>query len=241
MVNDLASGFTVDEVAGAYEAMESLLRSARFTQDQHGLLAAVTGHLDGADSASITELRDQTFVTLAATDQAARDGDALQYALGSGPCVDAIVEESVLAPVDLLADPRWPTFGKQVATTLGFRSMLSIRLLTDAPDSLYGLNVYGRQRHAFDAKAVLFGLLVGTYASSVVFSSATSTTILNLEKALATNRQIGIAIGVVMTTYRLTPERSFELLRLASMNRNRKLRDVAESVVTTGSLDFQHP
>ncbi len=73
----------------------------------------------------------------------------------------------------------------------------------------------------------------------MVFSSATSATILNLEKALETNRQIGMAVGVIMTTYRLTPERSFELLRLASMNRNRKLRDVAESVVLTGTLDLE--
>ena len=239
MANVLASGFSVDEVMGAYADMECLLRSARFSQDEQGLLTAITGHLDGADSASITELRGDTFLTLAATDQAARDGDAMQFRLRSGPCVDAIVQQSVFAPIDLLTDPRWPVFGAEVATTLGFRSMLSLRLLTDATDSIYGLNVYGRQPQAFDRKAVLFGLLVGTYASSVVFSSATSATILNLEKALETNRQIGMAVGVIMTTYRLTPERSFELLRLASMNRNRKLRDVAESVVLTGALDLE--
>ncbi len=238
MANGLASGFSVDEVDGAYADMESLLRSARFAQDAKGLLAAVIGHLDGADSASISELRDNRFLTLAATDQGARDGDALQYELGSGPCVDAIVEQTVFAPIDLLSDPRWPVFGKQVAATLGYRSMLSLRLLSDATDSIYGLNVYGRQPQAFDRRAVLFGLLIGTYASSVVFSSATSVTILNLEKALETNRRIGMAVGVIMATYRLTPERSFEMLRLASMNRNRKLRDVAEAVVTTGSLDL---
>jgi hypothetical protein len=239
MANDLVNSFSVDEVVGAYADMESLLRSTHFSQDEHGLLTAITGHLQGADSASITELRGDTFLTLAASDQAARDGDALQYRLRSGPCVDAVVEQSVFAPIDLLTDPRWPVFGGEVATTLGFRSMLSLRLLTDVPDSVYGLNVYGRQPQAFDRKAVLFGLLVGTYASSVVFSSGTSATILNLEKALETNRQIGMAVGVIMTTYRLKPERSFELLRLASMNHNRKLRDVAESVVLTGTLDLE--
>ena len=193
-----------------------------------------------ARAASITELHAGSFRTLAATDDAARDGDALQYALGSGPCVDAVVEQSVFAPIDLLSDRRWPVFGRRAATELGFRSMLSCRLLTDAPDSIYGLNVYGRQVHAFDRQAVLFGLLVGTYALSVVFSSATNTTILNLTKALETNRQIGMAVGIVMATYRLTPERSFELLRLASMNRNQKLRDIAEAVVLTGSLDLDN-
>jgi hypothetical protein len=231
-------GFTVGQLADAYHAMESVVQSPEFGQDEQGLLAAVIKHLRGADAASISELRCGKFLTLAASDQAAWDGDALQYELGSGPCVDAIIERTVFAPIDLMTDSRWPVFGPKVAETLGFRSMLSLRLLTDVPDTIYGLNIYGRQPEAFDRRAVLCGLLVGTYASSVVLSSGSRETILNLEKALQSNRQIGMAVGVIMATYRLTPERSFELLRLASMNHNRKLRDIADSVVLTGTLDL---
>lgn len=231
-------GFTVAQLADAYQAMESVVQSAGFGQDEQGLLAAIIDHLEGADSASISELRRGTFLTLAASDQAARDGDALQYSLGSGPCVDAIVERTVFAPIDLTTDPRWPVFGPKVAETLGFRSMLSLRLLTDVPDSIYGLNIYGKQPEAFDRQAVLCGLLAGRYASTLVRSSGSRDKILNLEKALESNRQIGIAVGVIMATHRLTPERSFELLRLASMNHNSKLRDIADSVVLTGTLDF---
>ena len=215
-----------------------MVQSPEFSQDEQGLLAAVIDHLEGADSASISELRRGTFRTLVASDQGARDGDALQYRLRSGPCVDAIIERTVFAPIDLMTDPRWPVFGPKVAETLGFRSMLSLRLLTDVPDSLYGLNIYGRRPEAFDRQAVLGGLLVGTYASSVVRSSGSREKILNLERALESNRQIGMAVGVIMATYRLTSERSFELLRLASMNHNRKLRDIADSVVLTGTLDI---
>lgn len=234
----LADAYTVNEVVEAYLAMESLLRDPGFTQDEHGMLAAVIEHLEGADSASITELRNGVPLTLAASDQAARDGDALQYEMESGPCLDAIKERTVFAPIDLTTDPRWPDFGLKIANTLGFHSMLSLRLMTDVPDSIYGLNIYGREKGAFDRQAVLFGLLVGTYASSVVLSSDSRNVILNLEKALQSNRQIGMAVGVIMATHRLTPERSFELMRLASMNHNRKLRDVAASVVLTGSIDL---
>jgi len=231
-------GYTVAQLADAYQAMESVVQSPEFSQDEQGLLAAIIDHLEGADSASISELRRGNFRTLAASDQGARDGDALQYRLRSGPCVDAIIERTVFAPIDLMTDPRWPVFGPKVAETLGFRSMLSLRLLTDVPDSLYGLNIYGRRPEAFDRQVVLGGLLVGTYASSVVRSSGSREKILNLERALESNRQIGIAVGVIMATYRLTSERSFELLRLASMNHNRKLRDIADSVVLTGTLDL---
>ena len=233
----LTDAYTVDEVVEAYLAMELLLGAPGFTQDEHGMLAAIIEHLGGADSASITELRNGVFLTLAASDQAARDADALQYEMESGPCLDAITERTVFAPIDLTSDPRWPDFGLMVANTVGFHSMLSLRLMTDVPDSIYGLNIYAREKGAFDKQAVLFALLVGTYASSVVVSSESRSVILNLEKALQSNREIGMAIGVIMTTHRLTPERSFELLRLASMNHNRKLRDVADSVIRTGNLD----
>ena len=65
----LTDAYTVVE---AYLAMELLLGAPGFTQDEHGMLAAIIEHLGGADSASITELRNGVFLTLAASDQAAR-------------------------------------------------------------------------------------------------------------------------------------------------------------------------
>jgi len=59
----------------------------------------------------------------------------------------------------------------------------------------------------------------------------------NLETALASNRRIGAAIGVLMASRRVTSEEAFALLRMASNKSNRKLRDVADRVVLTGSLD----
>ena len=111
----LTDAYTVDEVVEAYLAMELLLGAPGFTQDEHGMLAATIKHLGGADSASITELRNGVFLTLAASDQAARDADALQCEMESGPCLDAITERTVFAPIDLTSDPRWPDFGLKVA------------------------------------------------------------------------------------------------------------------------------
>jgi len=59
----------------------------------------------------------------------------------------------------------------------------------------------------------------------------------NLEQALSSNRQIGAAIGILMATHKLTSDRAFALLRETSNNKNRRLRDVADHVVLTGSLD----
>jgi hypothetical protein len=57
----------------------------------------------------------------------------------------------------------------------------------------------------------------------------------HLEIALKTNRRIGMAIGVLLTRH-LTEQQAFDALRLESMRRNVKLRDIAEEVIYTGTL-----
>jgi hypothetical protein len=58
----------------------------------------------------------------------------------------------------------------------------------------------------------------------------------NLTEALATNRQIGQAIGILMASYKLTSQQSFDLLRGVSQHTHRKLREVADEVNQTGTL-----
>jgi len=59
----------------------------------------------------------------------------------------------------------------------------------------------------------------------------------NLQTALATNRQIGAAIGVIMATRKLTNEQAFDLMREVSQSSHRKLRDLADEILYTGRLD----
>ena len=59
----------------------------------------------------------------------------------------------------------------------------------------------------------------------------------NLQIALTTCRRIGIAVGIVMAQHRVTEDAAFEMLRVAGQSRGRKVRDVAEDVVRTGTLD----
>ena len=58
----------------------------------------------------------------------------------------------------------------------------------------------------------------------------------NLRAALASNRQIGAAIGILMARLKITEDEAFDALRSASQHLHRKLRDVADEVVTTGDL-----
>ncbi|MEW1952962.1 hypothetical protein [Terrabacter sp. NPDC080008] len=62
-----------------------------------------------AYAASITTHSHGRFMTAAATDEVARRADALQYELGSGPCLDAIVDDAIYQPKTLLSTSVGPS------------------------------------------------------------------------------------------------------------------------------------
>ncbi|HEU5007117.1 MAG TPA: ANTAR domain-containing protein [Jatrophihabitantaceae bacterium] len=61
----------------------------------------------------------------------------------------------------------------------------------------------------------------------------------NLERALATSRDIGVAMGIIMARRACTRDQAFDLLRRASRLHQRKLADIASEVAETGILDFE--
>jgi AmiR/NasT family two-component response regulator len=60
--------------------------------------------------------------------------------------------------------------------------------------------------------------------------------IAQLETALVSNRRIGIAIGIVMASHGHTDQQAFDTLCALSQRHNRKLKDIAEDVIYTGTL-----
>ena len=56
-----------------------------------------------------------------------------------------------------------------------------------------------------------------------------------LEQALKSSRTIGAAIGIIMGTRRVSEEAAFDLLKTASSNSNRKLREIAAELVASTS------
>ncbi|WP_375483492.1 ANTAR domain-containing protein [uncultured Jatrophihabitans sp.] len=78
--------------------------------------------------------------------------------------------------------------------------------------------------------------LVGQQRSEQA-AAAASCAVANLTTALQNSRQIGMAMGILMSALHLTQDDAFAALRIASQRSNRKLRDVASDVVETGWLD----
>jgi hypothetical protein len=206
-----------------------------------GVVQAAMRAIPGAEAAGVTVVRGSNYRTLAPSSELVRQVDAIQYEQRSGPCVDAIVSETTFRTGDLERDPRWPHFGKRAAIEVGVHSMLAMRLFIDdgrREDTIGALNLYSTQYEAFDPICEMLGCVFATHAAIAMDGARTSQEAANLVLAQESNREIGMAMGVLMSRHRLTQSQAFDLLRMASQHSHRKLREIAADVVETGMLDF---
>jgi GAF domain-containing protein len=193
--------------------------------------------IPGTEQAGITVLRGKGFQSIAPTSELVDKVDAIQYELRSGPCVDAVLQDKVFRTHDLEHDQRWPEFGKRAAE-LGIHSMLAFRLYLEDDDTIGGLNLFSTKHQAFSDEALILGEIVATHAAIVLTGTRRRDQALNLQHGLQSNREIGVALGILMSRHRITRAQAFDLLRLASQHSHRKLHDLALEVGEIGMLDY---
>jgi hypothetical protein len=227
------------ELADKFAAVtHSLIAADSLQQSFSAIVALATTTIAGAEHAGITLLRRGEFATPAASDDFPRRVDQIQYSLRSGPCVNAILDNTTYRADDLSADERWPEFSARAVEETGVLSMMSMRLYFEDDTTPAGLNVYSTQRHAFDELAIPTGTLLATQAAIAMTAAARRERIAHLDQALVSSRDIGIGVGVLMARQLLTAEQAFDLLRVASQHSHRKVRDIAREVAETGTLNL---
>jgi GAF domain-containing protein len=232
-------------LAREFDAIGSRLREHAEVDDVLAELSEVALRLvSHAEHASTSRRDGAGFVTVGATSDLPPEVDQIQYGLGHGPCVDAILSRNLFNAADLRTDPRWPDFGHRAVETSGVLSMLSFRLFfeeTAGTNLLAALNLYATKPHAFDEDDEITIMLVGTHGALAISAAQQRRRAEGLTLALQSNREIGAAIGVVMTRLLVTRDQAFDLMRIASQRTNRKLRDVAQDVLDSGTLDIGEP
>lgn len=226
------------------EAMRSL--SQRVADDPgqplDRLVTIAVERVPGARWASVSMVRGGRFTTVASTGEKAVCADVLQYEIGTGPCVDAVLQDSVYVTGDVSTEPRWIEWGQRASAEVGINSVLSQRLHHQHSGGVMaGLNIYSDMHDAFDRAAVGVGLILATHGALVLSEMLATNRAGNLSKALQSNREIGVAMGILMHEHRFTRDDAFDVLRVASQNSNRKLADVAAEVADTGTLTINRP
>jgi GAF domain-containing protein len=106
---------------------------------------------------------------------------------------------------DLRLDSRWPAFGHRAVEQTGIVSMLSLRLyLEDDHGLIAGLNIYSHEPNAFDAASEWMAILLATHGALAASRAQARNRAENLAIALGTSREIGIAIGILVATHKIT-------------------------------------
>ncbi len=191
--------------------------------------------LHSCDWAAITSWPPGRFpVSLASTDPVATRVDQIQYGLLQGPCLTASVKEIPVSIPELQTDTEWPDFSGAVLKELPVRSILAVPL-GHHPDRAV-LNAYSATPSAFldahDEEAATFA----AQAAGLLLHARTAERAAHFAQALDSNRQIAMAMGVLMAKHSITSDEALALLKLTSNRRKRKVRHVAAYVVMSGAL-----
>jgi hypothetical protein len=174
-------------------------------------------------------------VTVASSGPLPEEVDALQYDLREGPALEALTISDIVWVPDLAADLQYPRFAPRAVEATGVRSMLSFRLFLTS-ERRAALSFYATKPDAFPDIAMPLGAIFAAYASLTLTNTLHNDKVIHLERAVESNREIGVAIGILMARELHTQDEAFDRLRAASQHLHRKLRDVADEVKQTGTL-----
>lgn len=221
---------------GLARQLSELARQMHAEPDMAALLRRITDasviEVDGADHAGISLIEGKLVRTEAATGDVMSSLDQLQYQLQQGPCLSSLREQITVRSDDLRHEDRWPKFAA-AAIEHGVHSMLAVQLFVDG-DNLGALNLYANNPNAFTDHDESTAMLLAAHAAIAMKGNQDAT---NLRIALQSRDIIGQAKGILMERYKIGPAEAFDLLAMASQRTNRKLRDVADALDTTGELN----
>lgn len=225
MGEDLSDGFHT-QLAAAVRSMQDE-KGTQSTLDT--AVISATQIIEGCDLAGISIVHPDRIDTPAGSDETMQRIDELQFELGQGPCLDALITHETVQCPDLAHDPRWPVWGPRMAEEIGVGSSVSYRLFT-TKDTLGALNLYSRKVNGFDSDDVYNGLAL---AAHIAVALAGAHNAEHLEKAIVNRTVIGQAEGILMERFDLSAFQAFSVLTRVSQNRNVKLNRVAEELVQT--------
>lgn len=205
------------------------------------VMASAAEVIDGVEASSITVRQPSgRFETLVSSAESADLVDRVQYQARTGPAVQAVGQREPVISSDLPTDERYRRIADQAAE-IGTRSALSLRLPIADEGRAHALNLYSTRPDAFRHEQVIAAWQYGTQAAVAVRTARAAELVTNLQRALQSNRDIGVAVGVLMATRNIRRDDAYGLLRSASQHTQRKLADIAADVAETGALDAVEP
>lgn len=217
---------------GAFAKIAEIVYAGSSTDEvYHALCQAAVDSVDGCDHASLMLRRSGgQVVTAAASDEIARMADNLERELGTGPCLDAIEEESADLDADLAIAPRWPELSARLLAETPVRGMAGFRLALEGR-KVGALNMFSDRPGALTDASVDQGVVLAAFVSIAFAALERGGQAESLRRGLSSNREIGKAVGLLMARHGIDDDSAFAMLVETSQHMNVKLAEVAASVV----------
>lgn len=227
----LSTLFTSDALAAFHDLARLIYEGTDSDEVYQAVCVAATLMVNGCDHASVL-MRDPrgTYVTVAASDHVAADIDALERAIGDGPCLDAIDTETAQIDPDLTTHSQWPSLAACVLAATPVRGAMGFRMLVDG-HKVGALNLFSDTPGAFDATSAAQAIVLASFASVAASAAALGEDVAGLRHAVQSNREIGKAVGMLMVLFDIGDTEAFDRLRRISQDMNIKLADVAARIV----------
>jgi GAF domain-containing protein len=193
--------------------------------------------INGGDHAGISVVQGRERSTRVASDDVVRRGDALQYQLDEGPCLDAVRWQETVISRNLGEEARWPEWTPRAVSVLGVKAMMSLWLNAsvnpDRTDSYGALNLYSDSIDPFGPNeyAIAQGL-----AAQISVALAAHREIRGRGIAMSSRTIIGQAEGILMERLGIDADQAFTYLRRVSQSENRKLIMICHEIVNTRRL-----
>ncbi len=221
------------ELLTTFRAMAEIVYSGESYETVYEALCRSTvTFVDGADHASLMLRRNGRIQTVAASDDIAREIDAIEQALGEGPCLDAIDEsepDQHMCP-DLTSGSSWPRLAEAILERTEVKGMAGFRIRQDG-QKVGALNVFSDTAGAFSDHSLEQAIMLTAFASVAMAALDRGEEATTLRRGLESNREIGKAIGLLMALHHIDDDQAFKMLSKVSQEMNIKLAQVATQVI----------
>src|SRR4051812_31104612 len=192
--------------------------------------------IKGAAAVSVTVLDGEGARTAASSDELSLRADSVQYASGTGPCLDAVRQVKTVLVPDMNDETRWPAYVAQTVP-LGVRASLSVPLGIE--DGVVGaLNIYATAPRAFDEEAVDLAIELAEYAGIVATTAdqynRATTLAEQMQRAMESRAVIEQGQSILLSPRARSPPAAVGVVLRPSPEKPRKPRGVAPAPVAPG-------
>ena len=189
--------------------------------------------IPGTFGAGVTLVDAQGKRSKAASNQAVKQADAVQYELDDGPCLTAWRSRQLVRIDDTATDSRWPSWTSAVSS-LGVRSMLSVPLVV-GDEAIGAIKVYSDQPANYDQLAEQVMSLFAEQAAILLANTQSLQEARHLSRqltdALSSRDAIGRATGVLLAQGAADERAAFTVLTDTAQRSGRTVERVARELL----------